>query len=162
MTTSSCGNDVTTPTPAALFTCVQSVCTEAGEAVQALREYKVAVSGLARNAAASGEALRNVVNGPEGAYVTLPLGSSLPTLATALAGLDASPALSAPTIEEYTATAGQTTLTLTATPVSLHRLELTLDGAFLVNPTDYSLAANVVTFVHPLLSGDEIGVRIFN
>jgi hypothetical protein len=62
-------------------------------------------------------------------------------------------------METATATAGQTTWKLSRTPG--HSLFLELNGALLAPTTDYTRAADTITFLAGLTAGDEITARYF-
>ena len=141
--------------------CIRDTCAAAAAAVAQLLRVEHAAAGLESDLAASGAALRGVVNGGEDQVVSLPLGGRLPTLAGALANLDATPALGAVAVESHTAVAGQTEVTLSATPASGHHLEVSLNGAVSQWISDYTVAGAVVTFASELDAGDLVTARVF-
>jgi len=151
-----------------LETCIAQVCTDAAtvssavsDVLNTLSQLEDAAEALDVVAGSSGSALQCVINGPVGGTCDLPLGGSLPTLAEALAQLNLT-SIGAISVEAFTATGGDTGVTL-STPVSnALYLEVALDGVLLSNPSDYTVAGTAVTFTEPLEAGDTVSTRIFS
>jgi hypothetical protein len=143
-----------------ILSCIQSVCRAADNARGWFARLINAALGTEQKVIDSGAALQCVVNGPEDTVCDLPLGGALPTLATALAALNAAQ-IAGLDYETFTATAGQTAFTLAAAPAGDEYLEAALNGAILAWPTDYTRSGTTLTLSSGAFEDDELTVRVF-
>jgi hypothetical protein len=125
-----------------------------------LEQARVVTQRLLELMAQEGQVLECVINGPEGQICTTENGVAHPTIAEALARLNAL-SIAGITLDHGTATAGQTAWTIVAAPTNPAALEVWVNGAVLGNPLDYTVAGATVTFAVPLTAGDELEARIF-
>jgi len=137
-----------------LLACIQRVCRAANSHAAAVGRVRDAAQSLETALAASESALTCVLNGGASTTCDLPLGGTLQTLAGALAGLNAA-SISAIAAEETTASASQTTWTLSAAPTGAAYLQVAVNGATL-DPDDWSLSGAEITLDDPLDAGDEL------
>lgn len=143
-----------------LLECIEAVCNQADDTNTVLQQTQSGANALALDLENSGASLKCVVNGPAGQVCDLPLGGSLPTLAEAIARLNACQ-IAGVQGQSFTATAGQTVFTLATAPINPYALEVSLDGAICTDSLDYTLAGAVITFAEPLLAGDTVDTRSF-
>lgn len=151
-----------------LLGCIKAVCAAAKRTISAadsamavIGRVHLASIGLEARLKSSSTAIQEVVNGPVGTIVDLPMGGRLPTLAEALDRLDATPAIAGITVEQFTATPGQSVFVLATTPASGAHLELILGASPIGDPAGYTLSGATITTAYPVPEGTVMTARIF-
>ena len=144
----------------ALENCIKQVCDKAADTTKALNNTENQAVALLNAMAADSKALQCIMTGPVGTYCQSG-GVTHLTVAEALARLNAMPAIGSISEEVFTATAGQTTVTLGAAVPNPAALEVELNGALLQTPRDWNVAGTTVTFTQPLDVGDQVDTRLF-
>lgn len=142
-----CGGDRKT-----MLSCIAAVCAAAQGVVSQIATVRDRLAALLTSISASQAALTCVLSGPVGTVCALPLGGTLPTLATKLDSINAA-AVSAIVPEAAVATEGQTEWTLATTP---DFLDIALNGGVLTLFVDFVFSGSVVTFLRGLQAGDEL------
>ena len=151
-----------------ILNCIKTACAIATATINAGRQAIAQIQLVEDDAKAleadledSATALDCVVNGAAGNTCTLPQGDVLPTLATAIAALNAT-SISAITSQEFTATASQTAFTLSGAPAGAAYLEVAVNGALQSAPTDFGVSGTTLTFVTGLEADDHVDTRRFS
>lgn len=145
---------------AGILSCIESVCSKSTAVRTALATAQTTVDGLTTRLTALSAYLQCVVLGAEGGSCAVSGGPTLPTVAEAIARLNAT-SIASLSAESFTATASQTDFELAATPAGAAYLELRRNGALLANPAEYTLTGDTATLVTGASAGDEIDAVVY-
>lgn len=145
---------------AGILSCIESVCSKSTAVRAALATAQTAVDGLSARLQSLTAYLQCVVFGASGGSCSADDAPTLPTLAEAIARLNAT-SISGLSAESFTATASQTEFELATTPSGAAYLELRRNGSLLVNPADYTLTGDTATLVTGASAGDEIDAVVY-
>jgi hypothetical protein len=137
-----------------LLRCIRSVCQAAASHVLAINSVRNAAQALADALAAAQSRLACILTGATGTYC-----DGTPSLATKIDSLNAA-TIAGISVETATATAGQTTWTLSAAPAGLAYVQVAINGATL-GPGDYSLTVDEIGFTDPVAEDDALTAWTF-
>lgn len=144
----------------ALLDCIGSVCEESVTTRKVLSNIQLGADALSQDMIDSGDAIKCVVNGPEGGSCNLPEGGTLPTLAEALAQLNACQIANV-SGENFIAIEGQTVFTLASAPINAFAVEVSMNGSICEPTTDFTTVGTTLTFTDPIPAGYAITTRTF-
>lgn len=145
---------------AGILSCIESVCSKSTAVRAALATAQTAVDGLSARLQSLSAYLQCVVLGASGGSCSADGAPTLPTLAEAIARLNAA-SIDSLSTQSFTATASQTEFSLSATPAGAAYLEVRRNGALLANPAEYTVTGSTVTLFRGASAGDEIDATVY-
>ena len=134
-------------------TCINDVCTASANA-------EAAITNLTTDLVAAGTSLDCILNGAVGTFCTLPDLTVVPSVQEKLAGVSSETITDVET-ELFTATGGETSVTVTTAPGTDERIEVSINGVVQIYTVDFTVAGTAINLTHALEADDNVQTMNF-